>query len=699
MPGNSKNHVDPDLTGNGSIGDTLPGAVPDNRFANPSLKEFGGEEPHDSADDNDEGRETERALRKNSSPETYDMSGFVREVMPVGDASSSLSDGDEPGRTPTDHDLGLNRSGRGLETTYRFPQPENPSAPNGIRDGSETVRGDARIDEFARQPDPIGSPPLQELTTIWGTEGDDVLLATNGNFPGNWSKTVEADGGDDIVIRDQTGDGIHEVFIYGGSGDDTVSYASANAAVFVSLATSLAVLSGSDNIDELIGIEGANGTAFDDFLFGSSGANRLYGNGGNDTIEGIGGNDRLWGHAGEDSINGGSGNDLIQGGDDDDDLDGGSGSDTVYGGDGDDDITGGSNDDTLYGDDGNDTIVGGHGDDVIHDGNGNDVVSGNGGGDVFYIGDGNDTFSGGSGNDRFYVDGFGDNVIQGGNHNDTVIFGNAAVVVNLAIDWAQRGAEGTDTITGVENIMTGNGADLLAGTSFDNFIHSGGGNDVASGLEGDDTINGGSGHDSLSGDGGDDDLIGGSGDDVMWGKQGVDQLDGNSGDDTLYGGDDSDQISGGSGEDRIGGGAGEDWMTGGADADTFVWNAGDVDVPQIDQILDFDVNEDMFSFGAGFFDAGPGPFNLSSVLVAAPHGGGDSVLWADTNSVAGWQVIARLDDVSAGDLNQRIQNGTILDVETGFEGPGGFELGPLNQGMAEFELPVIDVVTEWDFIL
>jgi len=38
----------------------------------------------------------------------------------------------------------------------------------------------------------------------------------------------------------------------------------------------------------------------------------------------------------------------------------------------------------------------------------------------------------------------------------------------------------------------------------------------------------------------------------------------------------------------------------------------------------------------------------------------------------GWMWIAFPDDLLAGGLNQKIQNGSILDVETVFDGPGGF---------------------------
>lgn len=656
---------------------TDSGIVPDIQFPGLSPMEFDVEPTLDSSDEADERREQKPAARDNGNPGTYDVSAFAHHPMAVGQGIlTPADDAPEPNPIPN-----------GQQTQSGISLAEGSTMTNSARDATGREDEDVVMGEFTRNPEPVAGPPPTEVNPITGTEDDDVLLVTTGNTPVNWSGTVGGLGGDDYIVRDQTGVNTFRVLIDGGSDNDMVSYASANNALFASLATSMAIVTGSIEIDELTSIEGINGTAFGDFLFGSAADNQLLGNDGDDTIDGLGGDDTLWGHAGEDTINGGDGDDLIYGGDDDDELNGGAGSDRVYGGDGNDDIDGGSNDDTLRGEDGNDTIAGGQGDDVIYDGIGNDDATGGSGDDTFYVDDGNDEFSGGSGNDRFYVDGFGNNIINGGANNDTVIFGNAAVIVNLDINWAQRGAEGVDTITGVENIMSGNGADILAGTSSHNFIHAGGGNDLVSGLAGNDTIDGAAGADTLWGGDGGDDLTGGSGDDEMWGQDGVDEMYGNSGDDTLNGGDDSDQVSGGSGEDRIRGGAGEDWMLGGSDADTFVWNAGDADVPAIDQILDFNVNQDMFSFGAGFFDAGPGPFNLSSVLMAVPHAGSDALLWADTDTGAGWQVIARLEGVSAAELNVRIQNGTILDVESNFEGPGQFELEQQQVVHAE---PVMD---------
>ena len=65
------------------------------------------------------------------------------------------------------------------------------------------------------------------------------------------------------------------------------------------------------DIDTLISIENANGTAFNDTLAGDASANILRGLGGADRLYGGGGNDRLDGGAGIDLIVGGAGSDTF----------------------------------------------------------------------------------------------------------------------------------------------------------------------------------------------------------------------------------------------------------------------------------------------------------------------------------------------------------------------------------------------------
>ena len=93
-----------------------------------------------------------------------------------------------------------------------------------------------------------------------------------------------------------------------------------------------------------------------DFIVGSSDADRLNGDDGNDRLLGAGNSDTLFGGVGNDLLNGGAGNDI---------LFGDSGSDTLQGGRGDDLLNGGPGSDVLAGDGGKDTLTGGLGPDIF----------------------------------------------------------------------------------------------------------------------------------------------------------------------------------------------------------------------------------------------------------------------------------------------------------------------------------------------
>ncbi len=79
--------------------------------------------------------------------------------------------------------------------------------------------------------------------------------------------------------------------------------------------------------DELINIQGAQGTPYDDVLIGNDQDNLLSGGDGNDILRGKDGDDYLFGDAGNDQLFGDAGNDVLDGGPGDDDLWGGPGSD------------------------------------------------------------------------------------------------------------------------------------------------------------------------------------------------------------------------------------------------------------------------------------------------------------------------------------------------------------------------------------
>jgi Ca2+-binding RTX toxin-like protein len=156
-----------------------------------------------------------------------------------------------------------------------------------------------------------------------------------------------------------------------------------------------------------------------------------------------------------------------------------------------------------------------------------DTINGLGGNDVIHGLGGNDTLDGGAGNDT----------LDGGNGTDTASYASASagVTVSLAVTVAQNtiGA-GTDTLTGIENLVGSNYADTLTGDGAANSLSGGGGADTLDGAGGADTLDGGVGADILIGGGSNDSLVGGGGNDVLKGGAGNDAMTGGIGSDTYY---------------------------------------------------------------------------------------------------------------------------------------------------------------------
>ena len=271
-------------------------------------------------------------------------------------------------------------------------------------------------------------------------------------------------------------------------------------------------------------------TPFADSINGSSGADSIDGLAGNDVIAGLAGNDNLAGNDGDDTLDAGTGVDTV---------DGGNGLDTLLlaaafstyavtqpsagvlrlvnaarG----EDITltniervqfsdgllsagalisvGGAATplaDSITGTAGNDSIDGLVGDDVINGGAGDDTLIG---------GAGIDTLNGESGQDTVSYQGSGS---------------TAGVTVSLATGLASGGA-GNDTLTGIENLIGSDFADVLTGDANANRLDGGAGNDTLLGGAGDDSLIGGAGNDLLIGGSGEEDhLIGGAGNDTLSG--------------------------------------------------------------------------------------------------------------------------------------------------------------------------------------
>ncbi|WP_438362946.1 choice-of-anchor L domain-containing protein [Nioella halotolerans] len=113
---------------------------------------------------------------------------------------------------------------------------------------------------------------------------------------------------------------------------------------------------------------------------------------------------------------------------------------------------------------------------------------------------------------------------------------------------------------GDDTVLAGAGDDSVRGGMGDDWIEGGDGVDSLYGDEGNDTILGGAGNDTLDGYTGADSLVGGDGDD--W-------INGHDGDDTLVGGAGDDWLRGSVGNDELWGGTGDDYLWGGYGDDTF----------------------------------------------------------------------------------------------------------------------------------
>jgi Ca2+-binding RTX toxin-like protein len=477
------------------------------------------------------------------------------------------------------------------------------------------------------------TPQEVQPETLPGTAGADLLYE-----PSPFS-TVNAGMGNDTIVAANRGriDGGQGNTFNGGSGLDTLDYSQQDYRVTAHLGLQTVGQYTLNGVlleqDFLSGIENFVGSLLNDGIIGNAVANVLRGEAGHDDIWGEGGNDTIDGGSGNDTIDGGAGADSLQGGIGNDVIDGQSGNDVIDGGSGNDTIDAGTNDDSVKGGSGNDSVLGGFG---------------------------NDTLDGGSGNDA----------LDGGVGTDKVVFVTTGdVVVNLATGVAS-GALGNDTVLNFEQVATGSGNDTITGNFASNLIEAGSGADWVFGGHGNDTIFGGSGNNRLDGQWGNDSLVGGNGHEELYGGTGNDTLFADSGNDTVSGGAGNDNIWGESGSDLIRGGAGADTLRGGSNADTFRWEGLDLGT---DEILDFNLAQDRFSFGADFFAVQPvGAVDLEDVLLVFNNGAGGALVAANT-AVAGWQYIANLANVSANALDAMIESEAILaaSVAPVGDGPGG----------------------------
>ena len=291
-------------------------------------------------------------------------------------------------------------------------------------------------------------------------------------------------------------------------------------------------------------------------------------------------------------INSRGGDDVIQTGSGADLIDAGTGNDIVQQSEGNDTIDGGTGNDTLKGGGGNDSIIGGDDNDLLVDNNsigltqgsaGNDTLRGGNGDDTFVVNDGNDLIDFGVGNDTLFIDATNAGALTlTGNlgSEDRVIFtGSTAITSSVSIF---SGAGMTISLSGIRDVETGSGNDIISEGNLDK-LDLNGGDDRFIGIidVGIDEVDGGSGNDTyeytssfaqtidleagtVNGVAGAlvnfENFIGfsGGGNDTVTAASSGSVLSGMAGDDSLTGGTGSDTINGGAGDDMIRGGTGSD---------------------------------------------------------------------------------------------------------------------------------------------
>lgn len=310
-----------------------------------------------------------------------------------------------------------------------------------------------------------GWDTLRGFESVVGSAFDDVLTGGDGD------DVLEGAAGSDTLT--------------GGAGLDLASYASATAAVTVSLAASGYQSTGGAGSDHLSGIEGLIGSNFNDRLTGDASDNVLEGGLGDDILDGAGGLDSAsyarstrsvtidLALTGQQNTGAGSGRDTLI---NIENVIGSRFTDVIYGNEAANviDGRGGANDgvisggDNIFGRGGDDIIIMGSGGGVADGGTGNDLIYGGSDGDNLYGGSGDDIIDGGAGGDVIFG-GAGINILFGGDGNDTLT--GIASSDTLDYLYGGRGSDDyqvTSGLTGPQVLVDeGEGNPLLAGGADD----------------------------------------------------------------------------------------------------------------------------------------------------------------------------------------------------------------------------------------
>jgi Ca2+-binding RTX toxin-like protein len=470
--------------------------------------------------------------------------------------------------------------------------------------------------------------------TLNGTSGNDVIEGLGGNDTINGAggnDTICGDDGDDVV--DGGGGSDHlEGGTAGQTNGDTVTFVSVTVQLTADLQTQTATNTSGDT-DAILEFENLTGTNTFDILRGDSGPNVITGLNAADGFQGRGGDDTLVdpafpvdkGAADYSDATGpvtgivGAGTHTVSGA--------GVGTDTLtnvhsfYGSDFADQAAGDATDNDLYGFGGNDLLEPLGGTDNVGGGGGTDTVTyadetgpisadlsttafGNvtapGGSDSVFevenlVGSAqNDDITGGGESNVF--DGLGgDDDLDGGGGADTASFAGLAQGVDANLATGAATGQGTDTLTGIENLTGSSQDDALSG--------DGGGNAFNGGPAGVDTVRfstlsqpvtaslatntaTGQGSDTFTGI---ENLTGSSQDDTLTGDAGPNSLSGMDGADTITGGLGADGFFLGAGLDVI---AADDGVVDTIDCEGGGPDSGSVDGPAPAEIYISECNSD-----------------------------------------------------------------------------------------------------------
>ncbi|MEV6341808.1 calcium-binding protein [Actinoplanes sp. NPDC051851] len=157
-------------------------------------------------------------------------------------------------------------------------------------DGNDTLRGSTGDDRLTGD---TGNDDLD------GGAGDDWHSGGSGNdrFPAPWTAGPDAD------------------YYGGGSGWDTISYATRTTDVTIALDGMLGNDDGADGEHDTVGsdVEGLTGGHGADRITGTDNAETIHGGGGDDVIDARGGDDVIVGEDGADVIDAGAGDDRVTG--------------------------------------------------------------------------------------------------------------------------------------------------------------------------------------------------------------------------------------------------------------------------------------------------------------------------------------------------------------------------------------------------